>query len=101
MEYSRKYVKAALLAIAAEHPDRLNPTIDEGPGCAYNGDDGSHCIAGQFLANESFTDGDWVVSLPAPDVSRHGDTITLEGGYELANGLAYLGAPDVVVERTP
>lgn len=51
MRYTKRYVETALRAIAAEHPDNKNPVGDEGL-CLYNGPDGTHCMIGQFLANE-------------------------------------------------
>lgn len=47
------FVRERIEAIVAEMPDRTNPrTSDTGyvSSCVYTGDDGSHCVIGEFLA---------------------------------------------------
>lgn len=79
MKYTTKYVETALRGIAAERPDQINPLRDDGAGCAYNGADGSHCIAGQFLSNEGY-------EIPASKEGIGARHVAHDLGMELTHG---------------
>lgn len=54
------------------------------------------------LAAERGVDGDWVVSIPWLDDMDQDRTYSLVGNIgDVANGIAYLGAPDVPVPDRP
>ena len=74
--------KNRLVAICQELPDRKNPT-DSAGNCIYTGDDGEHCIIGEYITRYH---PDYELY---EDVNASAHLRALGYGYDVAGDLSY------------